>query len=86
VFAAPATRPRDDLQVRLSYDEGKTWPVGKLLLEGPAGYSDMAAGPDGTVYILYEQQVADGSKERRRDLVLGRFGLEWLTNGADRFE
>ena len=67
LFANPDSRPqsgpfssefnmksRDDLRVRLSYDEGKTWPVAKLLQEGGTGYSDMAVGKDGTIYILYE--------------------------------
>ena len=36
---------RDNLTLKLSYDEGKTWPVSKLLEGGPTGYSDLAAVP-----------------------------------------
>jgi sialidase-1 len=86
VFANPESLPRNDLRVRLSYDEGKTWPHSKLLLAGPTGYSDMAAGPDGSIYILYEQVDGAGTPDRRQNLVLARLTLEWLTSGNDRFE
>jgi sialidase-1 len=77
---------RDNLTVKLSYDEGKTWPVSKLFESGGTGYSDMTAGPDGTMYILYEQMVRDDTRQGKRNLVLGRFSLGWLTDGKDRFE
>ena len=32
-----------DLTVRLSYDEGRGWPVSRLLHEGPATYSGFCA-------------------------------------------
>ncbi len=94
VFANPDSRPqnadsskennmksRDDLRVRISYDEGKSWQAAKLLQEGGTGYSDMAAGPDGTIYILYEHVVAG-----KHNLALARFTLDWLTDGKDKFE
>jgi sialidase-1 len=99
VFANPDSRPqsadfskennmksRDDLSVRLSYDEGKSWPVAKLLQEGGTGYSDMAAGPDGTIYILYERVLPDEGTGRRHSLTFARFTIDWLTDGKDRFE
>jgi sialidase-1 len=98
VFANPDSRPqnpafskennmmsRDDLRVRLSYDEGQSWPVVKLLQEGGTGYSDMAAGPDGTMYILYEH-VVTGAEGKNHNLAFARFTLEWLTAGKDKFE
>lgn len=79
-------RSRDDLRIRLSYDEGKTWAPGKLLQEGGTGYSDMAAGPDGTMYVLYEHVVPAGDKARKHGLTFARFTLDWLTDGKDKFE
>jgi sialidase-1 len=64
-------RQRKDLTLRLSYDEGKTWPVSKVLQSGPTDYSDLAVGPDGTIYCLYN------------GLTLGRITLDWLTDGKD---
>lgn len=46
--------PRRNLTIKLSADEGKTWSVARVLNEGVSGYSDLAMGPDGTVYCLYE--------------------------------
>jgi sialidase-1 len=99
VFANPDSRPqsgafskqwnmqaRDDLRIRLSYDEGKSWPVSKLLQEGATGYSDMAAGPDGAIYIVYEHVTQDGTAGKKHDLTFARFSLGWLTDGKDKFE
>jgi hypothetical protein len=61
---------RENLTVKLSRDDGKTWPVMKTLDTGPSAYSDLAVIPDGTVLSLYE---------RGEDIVAGRFNLEWLT-------
>src|ERR1019366_132807 len=36
LFANPASPKRRDLTLRLSRDDGKTWPVSRILHEGPA--------------------------------------------------
>lgn len=72
-------KSRTHLVVRLSYDDGRTWPVSKLLDSGGAGYSDMAVGPDGTIYLAYERSVNRYSDQ----IAVARFGLEWLTEGED---
>ncbi|MEN3940718.1 sialidase family protein [Prosthecobacter sp. SYSU 5D2] len=68
--------PRINLTVRLSRDEGASWPVARLLHEGPAAYSSLARLPDGTVFCLYEC----GEKTFRETLTLARFDLNWLTS------
>ena len=70
------SKDRKNVTVRISYDEGATWPVKKVLEPGPSGYSDLAVLPDGTALCFYE------SADR---LVLARFNLEWLTEGKDSF-
>ena len=67
------------LTVRLSYDEGKTWPVSKLLYEGKSAYSCLAVLPDGTIACLYER----GEGRYSENLYFARFTLDWLTDGAD---
>ena len=42
------------MTVRLSYDEGKSWPVSRLVHEGPSAYSSLAILHDGTIGLLYE--------------------------------
>jgi sialidase-1 len=66
----PAGRgKRKNLSIKLSHDDGKTWPVNKTLQAGPSAYSDLAVLPDGTVLCLYE---ADES------IACARFNLEWI--------
>ncbi|WP_051840353.1 sialidase family protein [Streptomyces sp. NRRL F-5126] len=45
---------RQNMTIRLSCDNGKTWPVRKLLHAGPSGYAAMAMLPDGRVGVFYE--------------------------------
>jgi len=78
------SRARRNLTVRLSYDEGRTWPVAKVLDPGIAGYSDLAVGPDGTIYCLYERGGLGGNHYHTRGITVARFSLEWLTDGEDR--
>ena len=82
----PDNRERKNVTVKLSYDEGKTWPVAKSIEPGISGYSDLAVGPDGFAYCFYERASVDTSHYRPAFLTLARFNLEWLTDGKDRFE
>jgi sialidase-1 len=67
-------RERKNLTIHMSYDEGETWPVKKVLEPGSSGYSDLAVLQDGTILCLYETKTA---------MFLARFNLEWLTGGKD---
>jgi sialidase-1 len=70
---------RTRMTVRLSYDEGQTWPVKKLIHPGPSSYSTMVRLPDGDIGLLFE----GGEKHRREWIRFVRFSLEWLTDGDD---
>jgi len=82
LFSNPAGTKRERMTVRLSYDAGKTWPVSKLINGGPSAYSCLTVLPDGTIGCLYER----GEKRYSERITFARFGLEWLTDGADRLE
>ena len=85
VFSNPANRfegeglgrYRNTLTVRLSPDEGKTWPIARVLQPGPAAYSDLALLPDGSIGCLYE----GGKRSAYERIVFARFPLTWLTAG-----
>jgi len=74
-------KPRENLTARISYDEGKTWPVRKALHKKGAGYSDLAVKGD-MVYCLYEIRNG-GNDDWKYRIILQRCNLEWLTNGND---
>ena len=78
------SRDRKNLSVKLSYDEGATWPVNKALEPGFSGYSDLAVLPDGTILCFYERGSTNNKDIYRTGLLtLARFNLEWLTDGKD---
>jgi len=76
LFSAPddpgGTRVR--MTVWASFDRGETWPVKRLVYEGPSAYSSLAAGPDGTIYLLFER----GQKKLYENVAVARFNLAWI--------
>ena len=81
LFCNPACKDdRIKLTVRLSYDEGRSWPVSKLLYAGPSAYCCLAALKDGDIACLYE----GGDKYQHEKIIFARFSLEWLTDGKDK--
>ncbi len=75
LFSNPASLKREKMTVRLSYDEGKTWPVAKELHAGPAAYSCLAMLPGGGIACLYER----GIKGPYETITVARFSPAWLT-------
>ena len=76
LFCNPVKQGRSEGTVRVSYDEGKTWPVAKMIYKDYFGYSCLTAMPDGAIGCLFE--TADCCK-----IVFQRFSLAWLTDGKD---
>jgi len=75
LFCGPESTRRDHGTVHLSLDEGKTWPVKKVLFAGSFAYSVLTALPDGTIGCLFETDNADR-------IVFARFTLDWLTTAS----
>ncbi len=74
-------RDRKNVSVKISRDEGRSWPVNKLIEDGPSMYSDIAVTQSGAILCFYgrsgdNQGVAAFAGGR---LTLARFNLEWLT-------
>ena len=63
---------RAELTLRMSYDEGVSWPVHKVLYEGSAAYSDLAVTAEGNILCLYE---ADDYTR----IACARVGIGWFT-------
>ncbi len=81
LFSNPGTeKTRTRMTVRLSYDEGRTWPVSRILHEGPSAYSCLAVLGDLSIGCLYER----GDRTPYEKITFARFSLEWLTDGSDK--
>jgi sialidase-1 len=80
IFANPnsGNNLRKNLTVRLSYDEGRSWPVSRVLDPDIAGYSDLAVARDGTIYCLYERGGLNENMFHNLFVTLTKFDLEWL--------
>jgi sialidase-1 len=73
---------RQVLTVRLSLDEGQTWPVKKVVDPGVTGYSDLAVGPDKTIDCIYESGANRGHETDNTHITVARFNLAWLMSQA----
>jgi sialidase-1 len=84
LFSNCASQKRENLTIRLSSDECKTWPAAKTLHSGPSAYSCLGIlpanpGKDGdTILCLYEK----GEKSPYEKIVIARMNLEKLLEGA----
>ncbi len=76
LYCGPDSNKRENGTIRLSYDEGQTWPVKKVLSDKSFAYSVLASFADGTVGCLFETDNTDR-------IVFARLTLDWLTDGKD---
>ena len=74
LFSNPDASDRNHGTIRASFDEGKTWPVKKVLEPGKFAYSCLTRLKDGSVGCLYETGVKDAYER----IVLARFPLQWV--------
>ena len=64
---------RRNLTIFMSYDEGNSWPVKKVLNAGDAAYAALALLQDGSIACVYE----NGEYEHYQ-IYFARFSLQWL--------
>ena len=74
---------RKNLTAFISYDEGKSWEVGRVLNSSKAGYTSLARLKDGTIVVLSEEGNGTNPNKEHYDIVFRRFNLAWLTDGKD---
>jgi sialidase-1 len=63
------------MTVRLSFDAGRTWPISRILHDGPAAYSSLAVLENGEIACFYEA----GEKNPYESMVFEKFTIGWLT-------
>jgi len=77
LFSNPASTARERMTIRVSDDEGTTWPIARVVHEGPAAYSSLVALPDGAIGLLFER----GDRGPYERITFARVTIEWLTSG-----
>ncbi len=94
IFLNPAsTVTRSKMRVRISYDDGATWPISRPLWpalteqqcidQGKGGYSSMTKTADFHVGALVEiNEDPNNSSTSHRSIEFHKFNLEWIRNGA----
>lgn len=68
---------RKNVTAKLSFDDGETWPIRRVLDDGSwSAYSDLAVLADGTILCLYERGYSE--KFVTQSVRLLRFSEEWI--------
>jgi sialidase-1 len=75
LFSNPVKKGRSEGHVWLSYDDGRTWPINKVIEEGRFGYSTMTRLPDDRVGCIFWGDNGN--------IYLTTFTLQWLTDGKN---
>ena len=72
---------REKITAWASFDGGETWPMKRLVFDGPSAYSNLGVGRPGTpsagtIYLLFE-----GGKHMYSGIQAAAFNLSWLLGG-----
>ncbi|MFN8241629.1 MAG: sialidase family protein [Bacteroidales bacterium] len=75
LFLNPADKDsRRKMTIRMSLDEGRSWPLSRLLHDGPSAYSDMVITKSGEIICFYEA----GNKSPYEGIVFQHIPLDDL--------
>ena len=75
LHSLPLGDKRENVAVMLSYDEGKSWSLGRVIVPYSAAYSSLCILPDGTIGMYVEEDPNGGDTY---EMVFYNFTLEWL--------
>jgi sialidase-1 len=76
LFSGPDSDRRRNGTIHASFDDGKSWPVKKVLWPGSFAYSVLTRLPDGDVGCLFEADDCTC-------IIFARFPLSWLVTQPD---
>jgi sialidase-1 len=76
LYSGPDSTKRENGTIHLSFDDGATWPVQRVLFPGSFAYSVLTRLKDGTLGCLFE---TDGANR----IVFARFTMDWLSEAKD---
>lgn len=64
---------RENLWVKVSFDDGQTWTKGKCIYSGPSAYSSMTVLKNGEIGVFFE-------KDDYKENVFTTFTFDWIIN------
>ncbi|WP_341225336.1 sialidase family protein [uncultured Arcticibacterium sp.] len=73
---ANSSKERQNLSIKLSYDEGKSWTKGKTIYSGSSAYSSMTVLANGDIGLFFE-------KDDYQKNAFVRLKLDWLTDKSN---
>jgi len=76
IFSNPADKKRRNMTIRVSEDEGRSWPIARQLHAGSSAYSCLAVLSDDLIGCLYE-------RDDYKQITFARCSLDWLLAGRD---
>ncbi len=68
---------RKRLTAKLSSDDANTWPISKVIEEGPSGYSDVAQLASGNFLCIYECEIVERICDDKY-IRVSKFNKNWL--------
>ena len=74
IFTNAASTSRRNLTVKISYDQGQTWPLAHVINPGSSGYSTVISLKNGSIGVLYER----GGPDAIARITFARFTLAWV--------
>ena len=75
LHSLPLGDKRENVAVMLSYDEGKSWSIGRVIVPYNSAYSSLCLLPDGTSGMYVEE---DPHGSDHYEMVFYNFSLDWL--------
>lgn len=75
LHSLPLGDKRENVAVMLSYDDGKSWSIGRVIVPYNSAYSSLCLLPDGTIGMYVEE---DPNGSDHYEMVFYNFTLGWL--------
>ena len=82
LFSNPDSQEkRENMTVRLSYDDGSSWPVAKTIFSESSAYSDLVVQADNNIGLLFERGSDEGGlyDEAGGGIFYTSFSIHWIT-------
>lgn len=76
---ANSVKGRENMTVKISYDEGETWSKGKTIYTGSSAYSSLTILENGDIGLFFEKD-----EHKKNEFI--SFSLNWLTDGNDNYK